>query len=81
MAGEQPRASGGNGMLYFIVGALVVGVAVLAWMMFGQAQRPSTAEDAIGRIADSVDDAADSMSDSARDAARNVTPPPAPAPQ
>jgi hypothetical protein len=80
MAVEQPRESGGNGMLYFIVGALVVGVAVLAWMMFGQVQKPSTTEDALGRAADSIGDAAESVGDAARDATRNVTPPPAPAP-
>ena len=73
MAVEERRESGGNGMLYFIVGALVVGVAVLAWFMFGQQQQPSSAEDALSRAADSIGDAAG-------DAARNVTPPPAPEP-
>lgn len=76
MAVDEPRASGGNGMLYFIVGALVVGVAVLAWMMFGQVRKPSTSEDALGRAADRIGEAADSVGD----AARNVTPAPAPAP-
>ena len=80
MAVEDRRESGGNGMLYFIVGALVVGVAVLAWFMFGQQQQPSSAEDALSRAADSVGDAADRVGDAAGDAARNVTPPPAPAP-
>ncbi len=76
MAVDETRQGGGNGMLYFIVGALVVGVAVLAWMMFGQVQKPSTSEDALGRAADRIGEAADSVGD----AARNVTPAPAPAP-
>lgn len=76
---ERPTSGGGNGFLYFVVGALVVGVAVLAWFMFGQ---PATTDSSIDRMADSVTEAADSISDSARDAADNVTPPaPAPAPQ
>lgn len=82
MAIEERRTSGGNGFLYFVVGALVIGVAVLAYMMLSG--QPSAEDDALGRAADSVSEAADSISDSARDAARNVTPPapaPAPAPQ
>ena len=70
---ERPTSGGGNGFLYFVVGALVVGVAVLAWFMFGQ---PTSTESSLDRMADSVGEAADSISDSARDAA-----PPAPAPQ
>jgi hypothetical protein len=79
MAVEERREGGGNGFLYFIVGALVIGVAVLAWiMMSGQAP---VQDDPMSRVADSVSEAADSISDSARDAADNVTPPaPAPAP-
>ena len=79
MAVEERRTGGGNGFLYFIVGALVVGLAALAWyMMSGQAPAQ---DDPMGRVADSISDAADSISDSARDAADNVTPPaPAPAP-
>lgn len=77
MAIEERRPRGGNGFLYFVVGALVVGVAVLAWFMFGQ---PSTTDSSLDRMADSVGEAVDSISDSAEDAARNVTPP-APASQ
>ncbi len=80
MAVEERRESGGNGMLYFIVGALVVAVGVLAWMMFGQPQQPSSAEDALSRAADSIGEAADKVGDAARDAVPNVTPPPAPQP-
>ncbi len=78
MAIEERRPSGGNNaFLYFVVGALVVGVAVLAWFMFGQ---PTSTESSLDRMADSVGEAADSISNSAEDAARNVTPAPAPAP-
>jgi len=66
-----------NGLLYFIVGALVVSVAVLAWMMLSGP--PRAEDDAFGRAADSIGDAADSISDTARDATRNI-PAPAPAP-
>ena len=34
MATEQ-RSSGGNGFLYFAIGALIVAVAVLGWMFYG----------------------------------------------
>lgn len=82
MAIEERPTSGGNGFLYFVVGALVIGVAVLAWyLMSGQT---STTDNSLDRVADSVSEAADSISDSAEDAARNVTPPapqPAPTPQ
>ena len=82
MAIEERREGGGNGLLYFIVGALVIGVAVLAWVMLSG--QPRAKDDALGRAADSIGDAADSISDSARDAARNMpqapVPQPAPAP-
>ncbi len=78
MAEEQRREGGGNGFLYFAIGALVVSVAVLAWMMLRTDNRPSNAEKALGQVADSVSDAADSISDSAREAAENM-PEPAPA--
>lgn len=79
MAIEERRTSGGNGFLYFVVGALVIGVAVLAYIMLSG--QPRTAEDdALGRAADSIGDAADSISDSARDAARNMPQVPAPQP-
>ncbi len=80
MAVEDRRERGGNELLYFIVGALVVGVAVLAWVMLGQQQQTSSVDDTLSRAADSIGDAADRVGDAAGDAARNVTPPPAPEP-
>ena len=80
MAVEEGRSGGGNGFLYFAVGALIVGVGVLAWMFYGGGgAAPSKSDTALERMADSVGDAADDMGDAARDAARKV-PAPAPAP-
>lgn len=81
MAVEEGRTGGGNGFLYFAVGALIVAVGVLAWMFYsGQSQR-SNSETAVERMAESVGDAADKVGDSARDAAQKIpAPPPAPAP-
>jgi hypothetical protein len=76
MAVEE-RRSGGNGFLYFAVGALIVAVGVLAWLFYNGETSRSSSEGAIERMADSVGDAADDIGDSARDAAQNV---PAPAP-
>lgn len=76
MAVEE-RRSGGNGFLYFAIGALIVAVGVLAWMFYNGETNRSPTEGAIERMADSVGDAADDIGDSARDAAQNV---PAPAP-
>lgn len=78
MAVEE-RRSGGNGFLYFAVGALIVAVGVLAWMFYNGENNRNSTDSAIERVADSVSDAADDIGDSARDAARNV-PQPAPAP-
>ncbi len=75
MATEQ-RSSGGNGFLYFAIGALIVAVGVLGWMFYDGGWRNSN-DTAIERSADAISDAADDVSDSVRDAARNV---PAPAP-
>lgn len=78
MAVEQGRSSGGNGFLYFIVGALVVGVGVLAWLMLsGQA---AESNDPMSRAAESVSEAAESISESAENAAQKM-PQPAPAPE
>ncbi|MBP9234151.1 MAG: hypothetical protein KBF30_05715 [Hyphomonadaceae bacterium] len=79
MAVEENRTRGGNGFLYFAVGALIVAVGVLAWMFYSGQTNRSSADTALERVADSVSDAADDIGDSARDAARTV-PQPAPAP-
>ena len=82
MAIEEGRTSGGNGFLYFAVGALIVGVGVLAWMFYnGSTQARS--DSAVERMADSVSGAVDKIGDSARDASRKLPEPapvPAPAP-
>lgn len=72
-------SGGSHGFLYFIVGALIVGVAVLAWMFYGGADTSnSVAENsAIERSADAIGDAAEDISDAARS---TPTPSPAPAP-
>lgn len=81
MAVEGGRTGGGNGFLYFAVGALIVAVGVLGWMFYSGNAAPSKSDSAIERMADSVGDAADDIGDSARDAARSIpTPEPAPAP-
>jgi hypothetical protein len=79
MAVEE-RRSGGNGFLYFAVGALIVAVGVLAWMFYNGETNRSSADTAVERMADSVGDAADAIGDSARDAAQNVPAPQSPAP-
>jgi len=80
MAVQENRSGGGNGFLYFAVGALIVAVIALGWMFYqGETQR-SPAETAVERMADSVGDAADAIGDSARDAADNIPAPPQPAP-
>lgn len=86
MATEQGRtdgghAGGGNGFLYFAVGALIVAVGVLAWLFYSGETSRSRSDSAIERMADSVGDAAEDIGDSARDAARKIpAPPPAPQP-
>ncbi|MEQ1780572.1 MAG: hypothetical protein ABMA14_04370 [Hyphomonadaceae bacterium] len=83
MAVEQGRPSGGNGFLYFAVGALIVAVGVLAWMYYSGQTTQSKSETAVERMADSVGDAADRVGDSARDAVQKLPEPapvPAPAP-
>ena len=79
MAVEE-RRTGGNGFLYFAVGALIVAVGVLAWMFYNGESNRANDGTALERVADSVSDAADDIGDSARDAARNI-PQPAPAPE
>ena len=75
MAVQENRTSGGNGFLYFAIGALIVAVGVLAWMFYNGQTNRSSADTALERVADSVGDAADDIGDSARDAARNAPPP------
>lgn len=53
-----------NGFLYFIVGALVVGVIVLAVMFFTSQRNDSPMENA----AEAVAEAADEVGDAARNA-------------
>jgi hypothetical protein len=77
----ETRSSGGNGFLYFAIGALIVAVGVLGWMFYdGSWRQDRTADTAIERTADAIGDAADDIGDSAREAARNVQPAPAPQP-
>jgi len=72
---------GGNGFLYFAVGALIVAVGVLAWMFYGGGWGTSpserSADATLERTADAVGDAADKIGDAASDAARSI-PQPAP---
>ena len=70
MATEQ--RTGGNGFLYFAIGALIVAVAVLGWMYYDGAWRENSAEAAIEDSADAIGDAADDISDSVRDATRDA---------
>lgn len=79
MAVEERRSGGGNGFLYFAIGALIVAVGVLAWMFYNGETNRSHTDTAVERMADSVSDAADEIGDSARDAAQNI-PAPTPAP-
>lgn len=82
MAVEERRvSSGGNGFLYFAVGALIVAVGVLAYMFYNGESNRSRSDTALERVADSVSDAAKDIGDSAKDAARNIpTPQPSPSP-
>lgn len=83
MAVNETSSGNSNGFLYFAVGALIVGLAVLAYFYFNGQPAPakSPTEAAIERSADAIGDAADDIGDSAREAARNVpAPTPAPAP-
>ena len=58
--------SGGNGFLYFIVGALLVGVVVLGFMFYnGSFDTRSPTERAVERTADAIGDAADRVGDQA----------------
>ena len=81
MATEQGGASsGGNGFLYFAIGALIVAVGVLGWMFYDGGWQQNRTDSAIERTADKIGDAAEDLRDSAREAARSIPPAPAPAP-
>ncbi len=65
-----------HGFLYFIVGALIVGVYVLGFLFYnGNLGGQSSTDASIERSADAIGDAADRIGDSAEDAARKATPP------
>ncbi len=74
----EERRSNGNAFLYFAVGALIVAVAVLAWMYYDGQWRGDAGSSAVERSADAISDAAEDVSDSVRDA--RTTPPPQPVP-
>ena len=64
-----------HGFLYFIVGALIVGVIILGFLFYnGNLGGRSSSDAAVERSADAIGDAADRIGDSAEDAARNAAP-------
>jgi hypothetical protein len=65
MATESESNHGG---LYFIVGILVVGLAILAYFMFAGDRGGTPVNTAIERSADAVDNAADKVGDAAQGA-------------
>ena len=77
MATEVQRSGGGNGFLYFIVGALLVAVAVLGVLYYNGSLGQSREDVAIERSADAIGDAARDIGDAAK---KIPNPAPAPAP-
>ncbi|QYX56429.1 hypothetical protein K1T73_15450 [Roseovarius sp. SCSIO 43702] len=81
---REPHERSSNSTLAFIVGGLVVAVAVIAWIMYGgdagddgdinvEVEGGSEAvEDAADSVGDAAQDAADSVGDAAQDAADSV---------
>ncbi|MET0545431.1 MAG: hypothetical protein ABWZ40_03890 [Caulobacterales bacterium] len=69
--------SGGNGFLYFVVGALVVIVGVLAYVMYGSGASQNNANAALERSADAVGDAANAVENRAKQTP-DIQPVPAP---
>ena len=70
MATETRGSS--HGFLYFMVGALVIGVAVIAFMFYsGQRAPAASTSTAIERSADAIGDAADDIGDAAREINRD----------
>jgi hypothetical protein len=55
-----------HGFLYFIVGALIVGVVVLGFLFYNGNLGQSREENAIERSADAIGDAADEIGDAAK---------------
>jgi hypothetical protein len=57
-----------HGFLYFIVGALIVGVVVLGFLFYNGnlGGRSASTEGAVERSADAIGDAADEVGDAAR---------------
>jgi hypothetical protein len=55
-----------HGFLYFIVGALIVGVVVLGVMFYNGSLGGTSEENAVERSADAIGDAADEVGDAAR---------------
>ncbi len=72
-SGNSP--GGSNGFIFFIVGALVVAVAVLGYMYFQGDLGQSREEAAIERSADAIGDAAREITDTVQDAADQVPQP------
>lgn len=69
MAQTETGSSGSNGFLYFVVGALVVAVAVLGFFYF---QGQSSQETAIERSAAQIGEAAEAVGDSAEQVAEST---------
>lgn len=72
----RTQKSGGNGFLYFAVGALIVAVGALGYFYYetnqATTQRQASADQKVGQIGQ----AADKLGDTVRDAARAVDPRP-----
>lgn len=84
MGERKVQSSSSGGVLYFVVGALVVAVAGLGYMYFNGQMRPQTpgekAGDALAGDA-AAGDAARDLGGVAKNAARNLNPPTTPAPK
>lgn len=88
MSDHNTNNSGGNGSLAFIVGGLVVAVAVIAWLVFGGSNDTATtdagdvtvtvegaqsdAQEAADAVGDAAQDTANAVGDAANDAANAV---------
>ena len=70
----QSSSGGSNGFLYFVVGALVVAVALLGYIYIKGHSVTETPADKVG-------DAAKDLGSAAKQATRNLNPPTAPAPR
>jgi hypothetical protein len=66
--------SSNHGFLYFIVGILLVGVAIIGYMIYTGDRGGGSADSSIERSADAVGDAAEEVGDAARDTTRGATP-------